>query len=108
MTYGEMFKRCTDSIRNEKIADYRPNEKMHTKDLEDRCGIRLWFNNGDSAIYYPSPESFKGSGKDNNAHTKTDRGDCISRKWCLAEYDRRHKGPAGGARKIIEEAPSIE
>ena len=33
--------------------------------------------------------------------------DCISRKWCLAEYDRQHVGPPGGARKIIEEAPSI-
>ena len=34
-------------------------------------------------------------------------GDCISRKWCLAEYDRQHVGPPGGARKIIAEAPSI-
>ena len=34
-------------------------------------------------------------------------GDCISRSWCLAEYDRQHEGPPGGARKIIEEAPPI-
>ena len=59
MTYGEMFERCTDTIRNEKIDDYRPNAKMHTEDLEDRCGIRLWFANGDSAIYYPSVEALK-------------------------------------------------
>ena len=25
----------------------------------------------------------------------------------LAEYDRHHKGPAGGARKLIEDAPTI-
>ena len=32
--------------------------------------------------------------------------DLISRAWLLAEYDKRHKGPPGGARKLIEEAPS--
>lgn len=32
--------------------------------------------------------------------------DLISRTWLLAEYDKRHKGPSGGARKLIEEAPS--
>ena len=32
--------------------------------------------------------------------------DLISRTWLLAEYDKRHKGPPGGARKLIEEAPS--
>ncbi len=30
----------------------------------------------------------------------------ISREWLLAEYDRRHKGPPGGARAMIEEAPA--
>lgn len=34
--------------------------------------------------------------------------DSVSRSYLLAEYDRQHKGPPGGARKIIEEAPSIE
>ena len=32
--------------------------------------------------------------------------DYISREWLLAEYDRRHKGPPGGARAMIEEAPA--
>ena len=32
--------------------------------------------------------------------------DLISRSWLLSEYDKRHKGPPGGARKLIEEAPS--
>ena len=37
-------------------------------------------------------------------------GDCdicdfISRKALLAAYDKAHKGPPGGARKLIEEAP---
>ena len=34
--------------------------------------------------------------------------DLISRTWLLAEYDKRHKGPPGGARKLIEEAPPSE
>ena len=33
--------------------------------------------------------------------------DMISRAYVLAEYDRQHKGPPGGARKIMEEAPTI-
>ena len=34
--------------------------------------------------------------------------DLISRAWVLAEYDRQHKGPPGGARKIMEEAPAVD
>ena len=34
--------------------------------------------------------------------------DLVSRSYLLAEYDRRHKGASGGARKIIEEAPSAQ
>ena len=33
--------------------------------------------------------------------------DLVSRQYLLAEYDRQHKGPPGGARKIIEEAPAV-
>ena len=33
--------------------------------------------------------------------------DLISRAYVLAEYDRQHKGLPGGARKIIEDAPTI-
>ena len=32
--------------------------------------------------------------------------DYVSRQYLLDEYDRQHKGPPGGARKIIKEAPS--
>lgn len=32
-------------------------------------------------------------------------GDTISRAALLAAYDAAHKGPPGGARKLIEEAP---
>ena len=32
--------------------------------------------------------------------------DLISRKALLAEYDRVHVGPPGGARKLIEDAPA--
>jgi len=34
--------------------------------------------------------------------------DLISRQALLAEYDRVHVGPPGGARKLIEDAPSVE
>ena len=34
--------------------------------------------------------------------------DLISRSWLLSEYDKRHKGPPGGARKLIEEAPPAQ
>ena len=33
--------------------------------------------------------------------------DLISRKSLLSAYDEKHKGPAGGARKLIEDAPSV-
>lgn len=32
----------------------------------------------------------------------------VSRQYLLDEYDRRHKGPPGGARKIIEDAPAVD
>ena len=34
-------------------------------------------------------------------------GDLVDRSELLAEYDRQHKGPAGGARKIMEMAPTV-
>lgn len=34
--------------------------------------------------------------------------DYISREEILAEYDRQHKGPAGGARKIMETWPAAD
>ena len=36
------------------------------------------------------------------------RDDLIPRAYVLAEYDRKHKGPPGGARKIIEDAPAVD
>ena len=35
-------------------------------------------------------------------------GDLISRSYVLAEYDRQHQGPPGGARRIIEDAPAVD
>ena len=32
----------------------------------------------------------------------------INREMLLEEYDRAHKGPPGGARKLIAEAPAVE
>ena len=37
----------------------------------------------------------------------TPHGDLVDRKYLISEYDRQHKGPAGGARRIIEDTPTI-
>lgn len=34
--------------------------------------------------------------------------DLISRKAMIAEYDRVHIGPPGGARKLMEDAPGVD
>ena len=34
-------------------------------------------------------------------------GDLVDRDELLAEYDRQHKGPVGGARKIMETAQTV-
>lgn len=34
-------------------------------------------------------------------------GELVDRNYLLTEYDRQHKGPAGGARKIMETAPIV-
>ena len=34
--------------------------------------------------------------------------DLVNRKALIAEYDRVHIGPPGGARKLIEKAPTVE
>lgn len=36
------------------------------------------------------------------------RLDLIDRKALIAEYDRVHIGPPGGARKLIEDAPTVD
>lgn len=36
------------------------------------------------------------------------RTDLISRKALIAEYDRVHIGPPGGARKLMEDAPGVD
>ena len=33
--------------------------------------------------------------------------DLVDRNKLLAEYDRQHKGPAGGARRIMEQAEAV-
>lgn len=34
--------------------------------------------------------------------------DLISRAALIAEYDRVHVGPPGGARKLMEDAPAVD
>lgn len=34
-------------------------------------------------------------------------GDLVDRNYLISEYDRQHEGPAGGARRIMEDAPAI-
>ncbi len=38
---------------------------------------------------------------------ETPHGDLVDRTELLAEYDRQHKGSAGGARRIIETAKAV-
>lgn len=37
----------------------------------------------------------------------TPHGDLVDRSELIAEYDRQHKGPAGGARRIMEQATTV-
>ena len=37
----------------------------------------------------------------------TPHGDLVDRDKLVAEYDRQHKGPAGGARAIMIDAPAV-
>ena len=37
----------------------------------------------------------------------TQHSDLVDRNKLLAEYDRQHKGPAGGARRIMEQADAV-
>ena len=37
----------------------------------------------------------------------TPHGDLVDRSELLAEYDSQHKGPAGGARKIMVDAKAV-
>ena len=47
------------------------------------------------------------SGTSGNISEIPNSSDLVSRSYLLAEYDRQHQGPPGGARKIIEEAPPV-
>lgn len=40
--------------------------------------------------------------------TANENLDLISRSALIAEYDRVHIGPPGGARKLIEDAPTVD
>ena len=37
----------------------------------------------------------------------TPHSDLVDRDALIAEYDRQHKGPAGGARRIMEQAKAV-
>lgn len=50
-----MFKECRVSA----IVDYRPLEEKYIKDIDGRRGIIVWFENGDSVLYFPKEEKLK-------------------------------------------------
>ena len=57
MTYGEIYEKFHKTIKNIDIEDYRPDVALHTEDinaLPEGAGIRVWMENGDSILYYPS------------------------------------------------------
>ena len=60
----------------------------------------------------PSPKGyhvirFEGKREDCPLIEIPPHGDLVDRDELLAEYDRQHKGSAGGARKIMETAPTV-
>ena len=57
MTYGEIYKKFLETIKNMDTEDYRPDVLMHKEDIKalpEGAGIRIWMKNGDSILYYPS------------------------------------------------------
>ncbi len=57
MTYGEIYKKFCETVKNLDIEDYRPDVSMHMNDinnLPEGAGIRIWMKNGDGILYYPS------------------------------------------------------
>ena len=48
----EMFEKC----RKSEASDYRPIEEMYIKDVDGKRGIIVWFENGDSMLYFPKLE----------------------------------------------------
>lgn len=54
-TVGEVFKKFL-KCRILEISDYRPIEDMYTESIKDKAGIIVWFENGDTMLYYPKGE----------------------------------------------------
>lgn len=50
-----MFKECRISA----IVDYRPLEEKYIKGVDGKRGIIVWFENGDSVLYFPKEEKLK-------------------------------------------------
>lgn len=48
------------------------------------------------------------SNSDRQELKQATKPDLISRSALIAEYDRVHTGPPGGARKLMEEAPAVD
>lgn len=92
---------------NEAIKIFTKSEKCATDDCPVTAGC-------DICQYNVSKEEYEEAIKmaitalKNFPTQMSGTSDLVSRQYLLDEYDRQHVGPPGGARKIIEEAPSVE
>lgn len=92
---------------NEAIKIFTKSEKCSTDDCPVTAGC-------DICPYNVSKEEYEEAIKmaitalKNFPTQMLGASDLVSRQYLLDEYDRQHQGPPGGARKIIEDAPSVE
>lgn len=68
--------------------------------IDKNAGCKLYGSNPEKAVNACANDQFK--------NYKPGCGDLISRSALIAEYDRVHVGAPGGARKLMEDAPSVD
>ena len=84
---------------NVPVSELGENPEQKIREVWD-AAIALIDLTSEDSIYVEKIELVEAEQKD--------VGDMVSRRYLLTEYDRQHQGPPGGARKIIEEAPSVQ
>lgn len=87
--------RYEERISDEKITCLNCKHLMFS-DMYGECNKQLRIVNPSDTCEYAEPKE-RGGGSDMARYTDIDN--------LIAEYDRVHVGPAGGARKLMTEAP---
>ncbi len=92
--------------------------KLVINDMEmpqccDECNFHVYHSFGEyvcvaTPLLYPmNLANYKGGRKSFCPLVALPPHDLVDREELLAEYDRQHVGPPGGARKIMEQATAI-